>query len=79
MEHPAHLDDQVQQLVQDHLVLLVFLALLVGLEDLGQLEGRVILAGLEIQGGKDNQENKGLDSKDCQVIQETEDVLAYQV
>jgi len=49
------------------------------LDDPGRLEARAILAGLEIRGEKDSQENRGLDSKDCQVIQATEDVLACRV
>jgi len=78
-EDLVHLGRQEQELVQDHLGRLAILGHPVGLEDPGRLEGRVILASLEIQGGKDNQENLGLDSKDCRVIRVTEDVLAYQV
>ena len=78
-DHLAHLDDQVQELPLDDLGRLVILGPLVRLEDLGRVEGRVILAHLEFLGEKDNQEKQGLDSKDCRVIRATEDVLAYQV
>jgi len=81
-EHQAplvDLDQMVYQPLQDELACLVILELPEYLEDLDLLELRVIRVDLELQAGKETRENQGLDSKDCQVMLVTEELLDVQV
>lgn len=75
----AHRDQMVYQPVPEHLAYLAILGLPEGLDDLDALDLRVIRVDLGLQAGKENQENQGLDSKDCRVILVTEEVLDVQV